>query len=105
MNKTKPGWRCLGSGQVIRGSIRASLLSRRGFRQWVRHHAAERGARLGGIILILGLITIGIDMSQYLTCARVEAAEVVGPSGRYFLPLLPTIAFILPQRLRSLATE
>lgn len=58
--------------------------------------------RGGIILLILGLITIGIDMSQYLTWTRVGAAQVVGPSGRYFLPLLPAIAFILPQRLRNL---
>lgn len=51
------------------------------------------------ILLMLLLITIAIYMSQYLSWTPVGAAAVIGPSGRYFLPLLPAAVFLLP-RLR-----
>ncbi|HEX3982055.1 MAG TPA: DUF2142 domain-containing protein [Acidisoma sp.] len=46
---------------------------------------------------MLGLIVIAIYMSQYLSWTTVGAPIVIGPTGRYFLPLLPAMVFLLPR--------
>lgn len=49
------------------------------------------------LAVMLGLIVIAIYMSQYLSWTRVGFPIVQGPTGRYFLPLLPATLFLLPQ--------
>ena len=49
------------------------------------------------LLVMLGLIVIAIYMSQYLSWTRVGFPIVQGPTGRYFLPLLPATSFLLPR--------
>ncbi|MCB8881551.1 DUF2142 domain-containing protein [Acidisoma cellulosilytica] len=49
------------------------------------------------LFTMLGLITVAIYMSQYLTWTKVGFPIVQGPTGRYFLPLLPATAFLVPR--------
>jgi hypothetical protein len=49
------------------------------------------------LALMLALIVIAIYMSQYLSWTPVGFPIVLGPTGRYFLPLLPATMFLLPR--------
>lgn len=53
------------------------------------------------LILALAASVIAIYMSQYLTWTRVGATTVVGPSGRYFLPLLPALILLCPSGIAA----
>jgi hypothetical protein len=48
------------------------------------------------LLIMFGLITIAIYMSQYLSWTPVGLPLVLGPTGRYFLPLLPATVFLAP---------
>lgn len=48
------------------------------------------------VLFALTTAVIAITMSQYLTWTRVGETRVLGPSGRYFLPLLPALVLLCP---------
>lgn len=48
------------------------------------------------LFFALAATVIAIYMSQYLTWTQVGESRVVGPSGRYFLPLLPALILLCP---------
>lgn len=48
------------------------------------------------ILCALTMAIIAITMSQYLTWTRVGETRILGPSGRYFLPLLPALILLCP---------
>ncbi len=64
--------------------------------------ARRNGTRQGSLAgLALGVAAaaacvLGIYLSQYLSWTLVGSATVQGPSGRYFLPILPLLALSLP---------
>ncbi|MCB8876471.1 DUF2142 domain-containing protein [Acidisoma silvae] len=49
------------------------------------------------LAVMLGLIVIAIYMSQYLSWTPVGFPIVIGPTGRYFLPLLPATVVLIPR--------
>ena len=66
-----------------------------------RLHPALPPARLrardaAAILFALAMAVVAIYMSQYLTWTRVGGMRVLGPSGRYFLPLLPALVLLCP---------
>ena len=61
--------------------------------------SGERRGSLAGFALGLAAAAacvLGIYLSQYLSWTPVGEATVQGPSGRYFLPILPFFALSLP---------
>lgn len=65
-----------------------------------RQHNRPSGLQMRdqwALTVMLGLIVIAIYMSQYLSWTPVGFPIVLGPTGRYFLPLLPATLFLLPQ--------
>ena len=49
------------------------------------------------VAAIIGIGVIAIYMSQYLTWTQVGATTAFGPTGRYLLPLAPTVVLALPK--------
>ena len=52
-------------------------------------------------LLCIATTVVGIYLSQYLSWTEVGGDHVEGPQGRYFLPLVPVLAFGLPALGRS----
>ncbi|HTI02224.1 MAG TPA: DUF2142 domain-containing protein [Acidisoma sp.] len=66
-----------------------------------RLHPAPPPARLRApdaiaVLFALAIAVVAIYISQYLTWTRVGETRVQGPSGRYFLPLLPALVLLCP---------
>lgn len=62
--------------------------------------AAPRGLALLALVAGLGAIEL-IFFVQYLTWTPVGMARIDGVQGRYFIPLLPLLLFILPRLRRA----
>ena len=69
---------------------------------WRRDRAAALPAWQAPIpLLCIAATVLGIYLSQYLSWTEVGGDHVEGPQGRYFLPLVPVLAFALPSFGRS----
>jgi Predicted membrane protein (DUF2142) len=69
-----------------------------------RDHANRPSVRIGGLetaLLTLSAVAvlIAIYQAQYLTWTPVGGTRIVGPSGRYWLPLVPLLAVAVPRFL------
>ena len=90
-----PNWLYLLWFWAIGSAVLADLL-------WTSKRAVTLPAWQAGLPVLCAVATfLGIFLSQYLSWTEVGGDHIEGPQGRYFLPLIPVIAFALPSIVRS----